>query len=1099
MATFPGKPPNPLGVKVELSLNSVWTDITVYVMLRDLITISNMGRADESASITASQLTLTLRNDGRFTPKNASGAYYPYIVRNTQIRVSVNATSLTGVAYSQYRYSGEIASWPPSFDISQRDTFVQVTASGIWRRISANQANIGSAYARYVSLQTGTLVPAAYWAMEDGTNTTGFVLSEGTGTNFIATGTPSYAADNTSFAGSNAIPQLNTARLAGNVSSGATPTNNVVQFALSVPAAGDSTGITYAAGSELCKILSGGTIGRIDISLIANQLHIAGYLTSAGGTAQFSGTVTTKVNGVPVLVSVEITPSGGSINWALRIIKPGAGSVLDQVTGTRAASSIAAVTQVQLNGQGRLTDTACGQLGVFYAVPTLVSSAFAIGGNAGEGAVTRFSRLCAESNIPATVIGSGGAAMGPQADGTMASVLQSIEDADGGLLYETRDTFGLGYRTLASMQNQSAAVSFAFTAGVLGAPLVPTYDDQLVVNQWMVTNWDGYAALAQLTSGAISVLPPPNGVGSGYSRSKTINASTHAQVNAIAQQLLFEGTVDDLRFPVVTFNFQRAQAAPFFASVPGLRIGDYLSVSSLPGYLGGGTAKQLIWGYTERMGGEIPGWTIDYNTINEAPFETAFSPGVFSVTQVPAGAVAAGSSVGSSVSGAQLGAGSVPATALSNTITARTIGGTLQIIGPATPYDWTFAVSGTPADVNYFICTQDQSLPIAVGDTFTNSGGLGGPFTITSVDSPAGGNVTVHFTPAASSVMSTGTLTGGKNGDQWINSSGGNQLSQWAAGAWTPITWDGTAVINAGTITATQILAGTITATQIAAGIIIAGVVNGTTITGATIIADGASGEFLAYSGSPATGNLIVSVSGAAGTDGFSNAYAQGLEVHLGGIVLDNQSSGPTAVTGASVLYSSTAGRPRYLSQSGSDSILQRSGTNVSQFTVGNTATNTIISAPLAYFANEGNQNSEFEIQIDGTATGGTSGQNLNFALFSDGVQIGGAFTVGSGIIGAGITAGKGFGYTIRFRLTVLTTGAGGTANTASDGVFYITATNFGNNTASIGNQTPVGAVGPGKAFDTTSAHTLQAYASWGATSTGQALTTYTTRLTRRN
>ena len=42
-----------------------------------------------------------------------------------------------------------------------------------------------------VKLQTGTLVPAAYWSMEDGSNTTGFVLTEGTGTNLIATATPS--------------------------------------------------------------------------------------------------------------------------------------------------------------------------------------------------------------------------------------------------------------------------------------------------------------------------------------------------------------------------------------------------------------------------------------------------------------------------------------------------------------------------------------------------------------------------------------------------------------------------------------------------------------------------------------------------------------------------------------------------------------------------------------------------------------------------------------------------------------------------------------------------------------------------------------------
>lgn len=48
------------------------------------------------------------------------------------------------------------------------------------------------------------------------------------------------------------------------------------------------------------------------------------------------------------------------------------------------------------------------------------------------------------------------------------------------------------------------------------------------------------------------------------------------------------------------------------------------------------------------------------------------------------------------------------------------------------------------------------------------------------------------------------------------------------------------------------------------------------TITGATIVADGTSGQFLVYSGTPAFGNLICSVSGAAGSDAFGNAYKMG-------------------------------------------------------------------------------------------------------------------------------------------------------------------------------------------------------------------------------
>jgi hypothetical protein len=163
MATFPGAGANSLGIKVELLLNAVWTDITQYVRLRNPITISGMGRTDWTSTLQASTLTLTLTNDGRFTPKLAAGAYFPNITRNVQVRVSVNATSVTAVAYSGFRFWGEVAEWPPAWSVSGRDVYVDITANGIWRRMSQLQTSLGSAYQRYNSITlTGTSQPRCY-------------------------------------------------------------------------------------------------------------------------------------------------------------------------------------------------------------------------------------------------------------------------------------------------------------------------------------------------------------------------------------------------------------------------------------------------------------------------------------------------------------------------------------------------------------------------------------------------------------------------------------------------------------------------------------------------------------------------------------------------------------------------------------------------------------------------------------------------------------------------------------------------------------------------------------------------------------------------
>jgi hypothetical protein len=434
------------------------------------------------------------------------------------------------------------------------------------------------------------------------------------------------------------------------------------------------------------------------------------------------------------------------------------------------------------------------------------------------------------------------------------------------------------------------------------------------------------------------------------------------------------------------------------------------------------------------------------------------------------------------VSGSQVNPGSIGGPQVAQTLSARTLGGIAQFVAAATPYNWTFAVTGTPADNSYFSCTPVQALPIAPGDTFSNTSGLGSPFTVTSVDQVSATQTNVHFTPDATGVMSTGTVQGGKNGDTWVNTSAGNQVNQWSNGVWVAIQWNAANVITANTITASQI----------AVGILLAGVVDGTTIMGATLIADGSSGEILVYSGTPAAGNLIGSWSGASGTDGSGNAYPAGLGVEIGGLILFNQASPPSAVTGASSFYSSVAGRPRYLNSVGNDSVLERSTINVSQFTVGATTTFGNISAVLNYLANEGNQSSEYEIEIDGAGTEGTTARNLDFRLYIDGVQATGGFTIDNTVI----VASAAFKYTIAFRVAILTTGATGTIHIHSyGGVYYNDATAGAIKTTT---NAVVGGDVDGVTFDTTANHTLQLRAAWGNATGAGSLTTYRTKAARR-
>lgn len=98
-------------------------------------------------------------------------------------------------------------------------------------------------------------------------------------------------------------------------------------------------------------------------------------------------------------------------------------------------------------------------------------------------------------------------------------------------------------------------------------------------------------------------------------------------------------------------------------------------------------------------------------------------------------------------------------------------------------------------------------------------------------------------------------------GEVWVNTATG-LMSEWNGAAWVGYQIGGAAIQTAVSLQQPNI--------------------SGGTITGAQFIADGTSGEFLGYTGSPTTGNMNVSVSPVAGTDSKDNDYVDGVTVYDG-------------------------------------------------------------------------------------------------------------------------------------------------------------------------------------------------------------------------
>src|SRR3954469_5101267 len=83
-------PVTPLGVRVDLMVDTEWVDITTDVRVNEQINIKR-GRSDESSTgIDPSSCSLTLTNPaGKYSPRNPESIYFGKIGRNTPIRVGI--------------------------------------------------------------------------------------------------------------------------------------------------------------------------------------------------------------------------------------------------------------------------------------------------------------------------------------------------------------------------------------------------------------------------------------------------------------------------------------------------------------------------------------------------------------------------------------------------------------------------------------------------------------------------------------------------------------------------------------------------------------------------------------------------------------------------------------------------------------------------------------------------------------------------------------------------------------------------------------------------------------------------------------------------
>jgi hypothetical protein len=503
-----------------------WTDITADVMHTAKVTIS-VGRADETSQAQPAQASFTLLNStGNYTPYRPTGANYPNVRRNTPIRIKVDVGSGATVVFQGYAVG-----FTPAWDTSANLAVVGVSAAGMLRRLGQLNTPLRSALFRKIQ----SAAPVAHWPMEDGSGSS---------------------------------------RATSAVSGGPAlmPIGAGVTFGAAGPG-GSEASVDFSPGGGLSgqgPAMSGDfeVTFAYRLTSTASAVMPLQFNTSDGSTWQViidpTGTPSISLNGSiggAPFSSLTAARATNDLGWhAVEIVFKQNGNVDISIGWDGGFTTFGSVLTGTVPHVGSITVAPSYPSGshAFFmtqlaVIPqpgsVIIGLTSAVSGFTGETASARFSRICTEAAINATVSGSSTVAMGPQPTSALLDVLHECEIADGGLIVDGLDA-GLRFVTAAVRENLTAAVTVNAATGQLAPPWAPVDDDQRVVNDATASRPNGGTARYIATAGDLGTAA----VGT-YDVSITANVSTDDRLIGVAGWAVNLGTIAGLRYPSLAFDF----------------------------------------------------------------------------------------------------------------------------------------------------------------------------------------------------------------------------------------------------------------------------------------------------------------------------------------------------------------------------------------------------------------------------------------------------------------------------------------------------------------------------------------------------------------
>jgi len=540
-----------------------------------------------------------------------------------------NTWDITGTARigtDRIRHTGEIDVVDYRWDETGRDAWMPLKSQGALNRLQETDAPAESPIYRNLIQYDQT---AGYWPLEDGSSST--VVSSAAGT------TSTSALVDCSFTGSvptglygssgslklNSTSSYFTVEAAGRSSTG----ENTILFYFRL-----ATSSLPAANRLFAYIQTTGTIRRWEILIGPTGYQFIGY--NSAGTAVTTDSIAFGSGGNPngFWVGMQLTLSqvGANVNYTWRWWGVLSGTFWVHALG--GGTYAGTVGRARYFTAGALSDATFANAEVAHLIMTMdvfsVNSTIfrdSSNGYNGELAGVRAARLASEEGITLEIYGdvADTQAMGPQTSQEVYNLIEECVQIDGGLLFDLRDKFGMGFRTRVDIENRNCdGFTVPYSSSYLSATPAFTEDGRYTKNIMTVSRPSGGSARATRTDGPLSISEPPSGIGQRPG-SVSLPGYSDSQVQRLAEFQVWLRTQDELRTPQLYFELHRnsVEASTLVAErIIAAHLGDWLTLTGLPSFVSPDDRKLMILGYSERFNGLQ--WEVAFNVITADGYRT---------------------------------------------------------------------------------------------------------------------------------------------------------------------------------------------------------------------------------------------------------------------------------------------------------------------------------------------------------------------------------------------------------------------------------------------------------------------------------------------